>query len=135
MSIGTRIRKLRVSAGLTQEGLAGKIGVTPSAVGNYERGVSFPKEEVLMLLFSALNCSPNELFGSYSESEDEHMEKYKALDTRGKAAVNACTDSEYDRCRGEVLIAARNGLPPHKITLKKRGEMSIFDAPDYKGGR
>lgn len=63
MSIGERISELRREAGLTQRGLALKIGVTPSAVGNYEQGVSFPREEVLYRLFSALSCTPNELFG------------------------------------------------------------------------
>ena len=63
MKFGEKLSKLRREAGLTQRGLALKIGVTPSAVGNYEQGVSFPREEVLYRLFSALSCTPNELFG------------------------------------------------------------------------
>ena len=63
MKIGEKIFELRRKAGLTQRDLALKIGVTPSAVGNYEQGVSFPREEVLYRLFEALDCTPNELFG------------------------------------------------------------------------
>jgi len=63
MSIGEKMAELRKEAGLTQRGLALKIGVTPSAVGNYEQGVSFPREEVLYRIFDALSCTPNELFG------------------------------------------------------------------------
>lgn len=140
MGIGSKIRELRQRAGLTQEGLALKIGVTPSAVGNYERGVSFPKEEVLMSLFDALECTPNELLGAAPEAcdnEREHLRMYRALDDRGRETVDLCTQTELERCQGEneVLVAARNGEPPHKITLKRRGEKTIFDVPDYGGGR
>lgn len=129
MGIGQKIRELRQRAGLTQEGLELKIGVTPSAVGNYERDVSFPKEEVLMSLFGALECTPNELLGGSAEVDNEHE--------RGREAVDSCTQAEFDRCQGEneVLIAARNGEPPHKITLKRRGKKTIFDVPDYGGER
>ncbi|MCI7691555.1 MAG: helix-turn-helix domain-containing protein [Oscillospiraceae bacterium] len=68
MTIGEKISELRRNAGLTQRDLALKIGVTPSAVGNYEQGVSFPREEVLYRLFEALDCSPNELFGFEEET-------------------------------------------------------------------
>lgn len=141
MGIGSTIRALRLRAGLTQEGLALRIGVTPSAVGNYERDISFPKEDVLMALFGALECTPNELLGGSdavgSSREHEHIQMYTALDERGKDAVDAVTQTELERCRGEneVIIAARNGEAPHKITLKRRGEKTIFDVPDYGGGR
>lgn len=97
MTIGEKILELRRKAGLTQRDLALKIGVTPSAVGNYEQGVSFPREEVLYRLFEALDCTPNELFGFEEET---------------------------------VTIAARKG--GGSIVLKKRGNKSIFDAPDYR---
>ena len=140
MGIGTRIKELRLRAKLTQEGLAAKIGVTPSAVGNYERGVSFPKEEVLMALFEALNCTPNELLGNVN-AEDEHIRKYRALDNPGREREDRCTENELARCKQDndnadtVLIAARKGGVPHEITLKRRGEKTIFDVPTYKGGR
>ncbi|MCM1165737.1 MAG: helix-turn-helix domain-containing protein [Lachnospiraceae bacterium] len=137
MEIGTRIRELRLRAGLTQEGLAARIGVTPSAVGNYERGVSFPKEEVLMALFGALGCTPNELLGS-GGFEDEHIRMYRALDELGRERVDRCTERELERCADDgetVLIAAREGGAPRGMTLKRRGERTIFDVPTYKGGR
>ena len=138
MGIGIRIRELRLRAGLTQEGLAAKIGVTPSAVGNYERDVSFPKGDAFMALFEALNCTPNELLGGESAAEAEHMRKYKALDEPGRERVDKYTESELERCEREnsmVLIAARKGGKPHKIKLERRGEKTIFDVPDYRGGR
>ena len=40
------IREGRKRAGLTQQELADKLGITTGAVSNYENGVSFPKAEV-----------------------------------------------------------------------------------------
>mgnify|MGYP000778584824 CR=1 FL=1 len=40
--------------GLTRQALADRLGVSVSAVGNYETGISAPKEEVLLRLFDAL---------------------------------------------------------------------------------
>lgn len=37
------IREGRKRAGLTQQELADKLGITTGAVSNYENGVSFPK--------------------------------------------------------------------------------------------
>lgn len=68
MKIGKMIHELRKKQDMTQRELAEKIGVTPAAVGNYEQGISFPREEILYRLFSALNCTPNELFGYESRT-------------------------------------------------------------------
>ena len=47
MSFATRLRQAREQSGLTQQDLAEKLGVTKSAIGNYENGVSSPKWDVL----------------------------------------------------------------------------------------
>ena len=142
MGIGNKIKELRLKQGITQEILAQKIGVTPSAVGNYERGISFPKELVLMKLFGALDCTPNELLsenGQFGEEENAHMKKYAALDEMGKLRVNEFTERELQRVLTkenefeEILIAARHGNAD-AIKLKKRKGSSILDLPDYRGG-
>lgn len=138
MGIGARIRQLRERAGMTQEDLAAKIGVTPSAVGNYEREVSHPREDVLYRMFSALCAQPNELFRDFfEEREDErvHIEKYRALDEAGKRAVDDCTEAEYRRCtaqrEGMLFIAARGNGAPHYEPLKKKEAPEL---PKKKGG-
>ncbi len=109
-------------------------------MGNYERDVSHPREEVLYRLFGALHCQPNELFADHftvSGEEELLMMRYHSLDEHGKELINACAEIEYRRCHEEeLLIAARNGGIPHRVTLKKReGARSILDMPDYDGGR
>ena len=53
MSFGEQMRRRREELGLTRQQLAQRLGVSVSAVGNYETGVSAPKEEVLLRLFDA----------------------------------------------------------------------------------
>lgn len=128
---------------MTQEGLAERLGVTPSAVGNYERDVSHPKEEILYRLFSVLRCEPNDIFRDCypcdETPEGAHLEKYRALDCHGRELVDACTEIEYRRCaEGKVLAAARGGTPAKRVEMKKRpGAGSILDEPTYnaRGGR
>lgn len=141
MGIGKRIKALRSERGLTQEALALKIGVTPSAVGNYEHDVSFPREEVLMRLFGALGCTPNELLGDDEPSgieERAHLNKYRVLDALGKRRVDSVTETELMRVCGEseeIAVAARNGSGSKPLTLKKRSGKNLLDMPDYGGRR
>lgn len=54
MGIGFRIREAREALGYRQHELAKLIGVTASAVTNYEQDYSFPKEEILYRLIDTL---------------------------------------------------------------------------------
>lgn len=140
MKIGNNIRALRLRRGMTQQALAAELEVTSSAVGNYERGVSFPKEDVLERMFAALGCTPNELFGAeelLNDEEFELLEKYRALDAHGKRLVNACVEIELGRIFDEesdgeyIAVAARKGAGKARVKLKKRGGKSIRELPDY----
>lgn len=62
MSFAGRLRQAREQAGLTQQDLAKKLGVTKSAIGNYENGVSSPKWDILIKIFDVLHVDPNFLY-------------------------------------------------------------------------
>ena len=62
MSFATRLRQAREQSGLTQQDLAEKLGVTKSAIGNYENGFSSPKWDVLLKIFDILQVEPNFLY-------------------------------------------------------------------------
>ena len=71
MSIGTRIKMRREELGMTQPELACLIGVSKGSIGNYESGISRPNEDILIKLFSALDCDANYLyFDDINKSED-----------------------------------------------------------------
>ena len=57
MSFGKQMRLRREELQLSRASLAEMLGVSPSAISNYENGVSSPKEEVLLRLFDALPVS------------------------------------------------------------------------------
>ena len=65
MSIGIRIKQAREKRGLSRKELATLVGVTVSAIGNYETDISFPKAPVLCAMFSALRVDANFLFQDY----------------------------------------------------------------------
>ena len=62
MSFGKQMRLRREELHLSRAALAEELGVSPSAISNYENGVSSPKEEVLLRLFDALEIDPNYLY-------------------------------------------------------------------------
>lgn len=54
MSIGARIKSARINAGLSQEELGNKLGVTKMAISKYENGTVTPNSGVLIALAKAL---------------------------------------------------------------------------------
>lgn len=57
--IGKRIKLLRKKKGLKQDELAAAIGLSPSAVSNYEQGTREPKEDTLKALVEVLDSTPD----------------------------------------------------------------------------
>lgn len=62
-SLGKRIMSLRKAAGMTQEQLAEKLGVTPQAVSKWENEVSCPDISLLPTLASIFGVSTDSLLG------------------------------------------------------------------------
>ena len=61
MSFGARLRTLRRAAGLTQEELASRAGLSPNAVGTLERGaMRRPQPHTVRALSGALNLPEGE---------------------------------------------------------------------------
>lgn len=110
MSIGSRIKELRIKRGITQEELAQQIGVTKGAIGNYENEVSSPKIELMYKLFEALDCDANYLHQDDMKNSiyrdtatPEEFEKlvkpYRSLDPHGQQTVDIILDREAERVK------------------------------------
>ncbi|MBQ3532616.1 MAG: LexA family transcriptional regulator [Oscillospiraceae bacterium] len=101
MGFGEQLRRRREELGISRAELADRLGVSRSAVGNYETGVSAPKEEVLLRLFDALHVDPNYLYRDSfraagficSDEEKRLLEKYRGLSMTGRRTVHALVDS------------------------------------------
>lgn len=58
-----KLKQLRKENGMTQAGLAQKLGVSASAVGMYEQGRREPDAQTLARLADIFRCSTDELIG------------------------------------------------------------------------
>ena len=102
MSLGDKLRQRRQEMGLTRPQLAAKICVTPSAIANYENGISTPKPDILISLINVLEVDANYIYSDYlgnnriskiydqalSTEEIDSIKKYRDF-RRGKAACAA----------------------------------------------
>lgn len=137
MSIGSRIRQAREQAGLTQRRLAEMIGVQPTAVTNYEKNTSRPRDDVLISLMSALNVDANYIYrdeldaaqvdasapgdGACSDLERELIRKYRDLDERGRGIVSAVMELELKHSVGlEVTCSVSVEKAPERRAPEKR---------------
>ncbi|SDJ59210.1 helix-turn-helix domain-containing protein [Paenibacillus naphthalenovorans] len=63
MSIGNRIKALRMKKGLTQDQMAEKLGMNRANFSNYERGVASPPGETISKIAAILNTTTDYLLG------------------------------------------------------------------------
>lgn len=108
MGLANRIRERREQMGMTRKELADFMGITASAVANYENEISSPKAELLYPLMEALKCDANYLYQDETDAlggspmdllyaESEHIKKYRLLDPFGQKAVDSILDIECQR--------------------------------------
>lgn len=74
MDFGTRLKQLRMNAGLTQTQLGAQLGVTKSVVSYYELQERMPSPDVLIKLASVFHVSTDYLLG---------IEKCQSIDVTG----------------------------------------------------
>ncbi|MCM1299841.1 MAG: helix-turn-helix domain-containing protein [Firmicutes bacterium] len=76
-----QIAKHRAAAGLTQSGLAKKLGLTRSAINAWEMGLSIPQLKYVVEMSRIFNITVDSMLNSEKESVDisELGEKEKAL--------------------------------------------------------
>lgn len=97
MNFGDRMQQRREELGLSRTTLAQRLGISQSAVSNYELGISFPKGEVLLRLFDCLETEPNVLFqdsfhgGSQvlDQWERSLLHQVRSLSPQGRDAVRS----------------------------------------------
>lgn len=101
MSFGTRLKERREALGLKQSDLGKLLGVTGSAIGNYENGYSSPRADILYRAFDVLQCDANYLFqDEMSETPDTPydvlvmrlLDSFYKLNSEGKEKVMNYTD-------------------------------------------
>lgn len=119
MSFGDRLRERREQLKMSRKELADALGVSVSAIGNYETGVSSPKEEVLLRLFDSLRVDPNTLYRDHfrggnavlTHDEQTLLERYRQMNAVGRDTVrsvmNALCDYQDEMERIQPLTEPR----------------------------
>ncbi len=99
---GRRISECRQNMNMTQEELAGRVGVTPQALSKWERGISFPDIALLAALCQVLNISADYLLG---------VEKQFIMED-GKDAAWSEVFTSLQRCLEPVVLIFSQELVP-----------------------
>ena len=137
MSFGEQLRKRREELGISRAELAGRLGISRSAVGNYETGVSAPKEEVLLRLFDALGVDPNYLYrdayraggGIRSDEEQALLEGYRRLSLAGRQTVHTMVRALEDLQQETEHLQPRQD--PRTIPLYASPAAAGYAAPVF----
>lgn len=101
-SFGKKISECRQNMNLTQEELAGRIGVTPQALSKWERDVSLPDITLLAQLCQVLGVSADYLLG---------IEKQLIMEENGDADWTQVWDN-LQRCLEPVVLIFSQELVP-----------------------
>ena len=117
------LKQLRNKAGMNQEQLAKRLGLSKSAISMYESGSREPSLEILEAIADIFNVDMNTLTGAkklsesvngsdeLSSAEKQHIKKYRSLDHYGQKAVDNLMDIELERCSLVVELPRLITLP------------------------
>ena len=138
MSFGERIKYRRGELKLSRADLAERLGVSSSAVSNYENGVSFPKEDIMLRLFDSLETEPNILFqDSYrgggqvmSGPEQALLWQYRGLSPMGRESVRSVVEALCSY-RDELEVAQPEQREPRVIPLYRTPAAAGYASPVF----
>ena len=129
MTLGEKIRDLRIANGMTQEELAAKLGTTKQTVWKYENDVvtNLPLKKISGLA-DALRTSPGYLMGWTIEEAEETVKVRYIGDVA--AGFNHLAVDEYETM--EVPKSWLRGRPASAYFAMRVSGNSMY--PDYKDG-
>lgn len=130
MQTGDRIKQVRIKVGMTQAELAKRLGVTPQAISQYERGIKKPKIGTLRKIATALNCNVGDLDNSLPTiyvdtllSQNPELEKNFSDAAKNMMQTLYGTTDEWE---AKKIIFAR-----WVNNLEEADRKSVFDTIKY----
>lgn len=109
MELGRKIKQLRFKAGLTQDQLAQRLGVTPQSVSKWENSASMPDITLLPALAGEFGVSIDDLFDLSAEQKLQRIEN--RMDTESELPGDLFLDYE------EYLKEQLNTYPDKGLVL------------------
>ena len=140
MTLPERLKELRKEKHMTQAQLANILGVAKGTVAMWEMGKRNPSLATLEQMSAVFERTVSYIMGTsddpssqeLSESaiqqlgawavEEDYMEvlmKYLRLDGRGKAAVEALINAEFNLCKAENTLHSRDNF---QLTVRVKPE-------------
>ena len=104
--LGARIAALRRAAGWNQAELAGKLRISPSAVGMYEQGRREPSAQMLLELARVFEVSVDYLLTGEGCDSPELMEMIHGRITSADRRLDQRNNRPFSRQELAVLFAA-----------------------------
>ena len=141
MAISDRIRQRRIELGLTQNQLAKRVGVSRSAICNYENEFRNVSPDILGRFFRALQVDANYLFQDHIDKQRYLREKeeidlisdYQQLDYQGRRVVDNSLQSELQRVRQDNEPGTRKMIMTRYYAnfadLAKSSSMDVIELP------
>jgi len=94
-SLGTRLRELRTASGVSLRALAVRLGISPSAVSQIERGVMRPSVSRLIAYVGAIGVPLSAVFETGTEKEPEGADGNRGPVDRGGAPGSAASAGQF----------------------------------------
>ena len=135
MSMADRIRQARKAKGYSQSRLASILDVSQGTIGNYESGISTPKEPILFNLMSALDVDANYLFQDEMQEASAKLapdarEWSRPLDTAYAAAPDP---TQRNVCKLLDIPHVIPDVSPSDDEEEEKDEADIFDNSSAAG--
>ena len=130
INIGSKIRELRKKKGITQEGLASVLSVSPQAVSKWESGLTYPDMEMMPVIAGYFEVSMDILFDY--DIREMKAKIQKMIDDAGdyffddtKKYIEIMKDALQEYPGNEELLTAL--LDAYEYDLRTKGEISHLD--------
>lgn len=106
MTVGERIKKIRLEKGMTQKQVADSCGMADSAIRKYESGQITPKFDTIQRIALALEVNPGELMGLIDYGDNiwgpPDMNQGELDEIRLRALKIKANQSELQKIKGRI---------------------------------
>jgi len=121
--IAQKIMEYRKARDLTQKELGELVGVRDNTISGYEHNINDPGSDMLFKIALALHISINDLFPEteidralkLSDTEREHIKKYRELTEAHRKAVDDLTDTLYAADRADFVKKESQKYAPDEV--------------------
>ncbi len=119
MEIGSKIKRMKLKKGLTQEELGERTDLTKGHISQLERDLNSPSIETLFALLEVLGTTPKEFF-------DEPKKNVKIVYSPDDQTIYTNEEMKYS-IRWLVPRSNENEMEPVHICFHEKGEFKKFE--------